>query len=302
MLCSAMMPMGRFVYQLVCQSSTLVHPQIFQMSNLTCNDLVHHPPSNPSTATYKMSYVESPLRMLSKMLFRALLAVLVMTNAVPATSAISDEDSACTVISYFSFTKSRPGPFTGIYTDTTLPPTGYSLLAASELARQHFNARDSSVVPEMAELTRNCSVYIPEQRIVDGELSKDVTMKSILSELKLSFTPCAVIGAMESGVNDALKEVTNAIEVPHVLYWQVHQHLLDPRHSHNIISPIPSPRAVADIMLEYLGGHINREGMAIIHENPDLSADMVSFSTGNIIQNVCVCALSIIPRAMCVLT
>lgn len=206
--------------------------------------------------------------MINSALFQVLLAVL-----PSSTNAISD-DGACNVMSYFSFSKKRPGPFTGIYTDTTLPPIGYSLLAASELARQQFNARDASVVPEMAELTNNCSVDIPHQRIVDGELSKDVTMKSILSELKVNDSPCAVIGAMETGTNDAFKEVTNAIEVPHILYWQVHQHLLDPRHSQNIISPIPSPRIVADIMLEYLGGHIFRDGMAIIHENPDLSADM----------------------------
>jgi len=71
-----------------------------------------------------------------------------------------------------------------------------------------------------------------------------------------------------------LKEVTSAIEVPHVLYWQVHQHLSSPRHSKNIISPIVSPKNVADIVLEYLSGTLNSKGVAIIHENPDLSADL----------------------------
>jgi len=98
-------------------------------------------------------------------------------------------------------------------------------------------------------------------------------MKSILTELKED-TPCAVIGTMPTIINDALKEVTSAIEVPHVLYWQVHQHLSSPRHSKNIISPIVSPKNVADIVLEYLSGTLNSKGVAIIHENPDLSADL----------------------------
>jgi len=41
-------------------------------------------------------------------------------------------------------------------------------------------------------------------------------MKSIVAELK-EVNPCAVIGTLPSIINDALKEVTNAIEVPHVL-------------------------------------------------------------------------------------
>ena len=198
------------------------------------------------------------------------------TAILPASNAIIANDGACRVLNYFSYSNPEPGPFHSMYTNEILPPISYSLLAASELARAQFNSRDGSVVPEMAQLTSNCSVYIPEQILADGELTRDATMKAILSELTTNNDqpPCAVIGALPSGVNDALKYTTNSIEVPHLLYWQVHQHLVDPRHAENIISPIPSPRNVADIMLDYLSNQLNSKGMAIINENPDLSADL----------------------------
>jgi len=204
-----------------------------------------------------------------------LLALLLIALLLPDTNAIIASDGACRVLNYISYSNPEPFPFHNMYTNEILPPISYSLLAASELARQQFNTRDDSVVSEMAHLTANCSVYIPDQVLADGEMTRDATMKAILAELSINNDqpPCAVIGALPSGVNDALKYTTNSIEVPHLLYWQVHQHLVD-RHSQNIISPIASPRNVADIMLDYLSNQLNMKGMAVVHENPDLSADL----------------------------
>ena len=46
----------------------------------------------------------------------------------------------------------------------TLAKASFSMMAAAEMARRHFNARDTSVVPELRELHATCNITMPEPK------------------------------------------------------------------------------------------------------------------------------------------
>jgi len=205
---------------------------------------VRSPSRSTSTSQHAMMVV-FVLRSLSALLLLLLLCGVLAQNL--------QENDTCRIVTFIPFTDLREGPDEevadegveyygyGSWPDPeTLAKASYSLLAAAELARIHFNDRNPVLVPELADLVGSCSITIPSPLATNGfnnersgsvyldsAYSRSVAVRSILglgdgdqvidgSEKDNAF--CAVVGPVDSFVNQGVSVVTEAVGVPQIAY------------------------------------------------------------------------------------
>lgn len=164
----------------------------------------------------------------------------------------------------------------------------FSFLAGSQLAMNHFNARDPSVVPELENLA-NCDVYFPPQSVLDSSFVGDTAIQALWSatldqaiQTENNFgvenithqagLPCAVLGPMDSRATEEVVAVTSALKIPQLFY-----HAELDRFYHggkdNSIATVLSPNARAQIMADMFQ-QMKRDYIAVIHYGKDGSSDL----------------------------
>ena len=111
--------------------------------------------------------------------------------------------------------------------------TGYTYSAAALLAMNHFNCRDSTIVPELANLT-NCTAYFPTDsesyRLRDSGLNNLVASQAILDAAGYSTSNgsdgnhsiakpvCAIIGPYGDKPSFWTTSMTSSLNLPQVFY------------------------------------------------------------------------------------
>ena len=149
----------------------------------------------------------------------------------------------------------------------------FSFLAAAQLAMDHFNAGNPSVVPELQHL-QNCSVYFPNQTttVLDSQMVGGAAVQALWKATqKTDSPPCAVLGPMDSRAAEDVTAVTAGLQIPNVLYY-AELNRFAARNAHTVATVL-SPHARATVMAEWLLQQ-HRQYVAVIHFGKDGSSDL----------------------------
>jgi hypothetical protein len=137
-------------------------------------------------------------------------------------------------------------------------------MAAAQIAMDHFNERNPSVVPQLAALG-NCSVYFPPQVVADTQFDDLVSTEAVINTLQRQCTadkqvPCAVIGPANDRAVTHLQSIAGALKIPQMVFYQVISSILDD--GATVIGVTVAEKQHVDAMLSYLRG---REFLFVVH-------------------------------------
>lgn len=153
----------------------------------------------------------------------------------------------------------------------------YSFLAAAQMAIEHFNARDTVVVTELASL-QSCPVQVPVQIVRDSSqdvagiqaLVNDIPIFQSLSNGTQEF-PCAVLGPAASKKYDLLASTTMAFGIPQVSYLSGGKRVTDPL-TPSTLGVSLDGSAITYGIFSYLAFVLQRTRMALLIDTKPESA------------------------------
>lgn len=161
---------------------------------------------------------------------------------------------------------------------------GWDYLAASHLAMQVFNERDTTVVPELGQY-RNCPLQFPmpdetsnHSPVFDGAFDGDVAVKTLWQTTQDSTKNiCAVLGPFDGKATVTVAGVTSALELPHIFYSaEIDTFANGPEK--NVIATVMSPRAraerIQELLLQSTAVEDPRRYLAVIHYGRAMSSDL----------------------------
>lgn len=129
------------------------------------------------------------------------------TNSAGSEGGNSSETNNCSLLALLPFSDHNYG---GNYPDH-MSDFGFTHMAAVLLAVDHFNARDTAVVPELEQLG-NCSVQLPTPVFVNTNgLTKD-TVQFLVNVNKGDF--CGIVGPYKNSPTLAAANFALGLEIP----------------------------------------------------------------------------------------
>jgi len=136
----------------------------------------------------------------------------------------------------------------------------YSYAAAALLAMKHFNARDDSVVRQIADLDATCTVHFPNPIFADSKSDGAVSSRAFFDSVANNETvsPCAMLGPLEEQTNFELQPALAALDIPMLVYY-VESDLLASEDTEGSVAATLTAIGRAKAMVEYLQ---NREYLA----------------------------------------
>ena len=161
-------------------------------------------------------------------------------------------------------------------------------MAAAQLAMDHFNDRDTAVVPDLARL-RKCDVYFPKPLFQDSAMDASVSMRAMLGvtaaaatqsggspHMALEQLPCAVLGPTTDEAALQVNALTDSLNIPQVIYHGESDLLLS-EHYPNTIGMVLSSRARARAMVEFLQQEeLRRDYLAVITQDSPAALDLTN--------------------------
>jgi hypothetical protein len=137
-------------------------------------------------------------------------------------------------------------------------------MAAAQIAMDHFNERNPSVVPQLADLG-NCSLYFPPQVVADTQFDHLVSTEAVTDTLQRQCTadkqiPCGVIGPAIDRAAVHLQSIAGALKIPQMVFYQMSSKLHD---GATVIGVTVSTQHHVDAMLSYLRG---REFLFVVYD------------------------------------
>lgn len=166
----------------------------------------------------------------------------------------------------------------------TLAKASFSLMASAELALTHFNARDTSIVPELGELG-SCDIQLETEKTPGGEsyyldsaYSRSATVKSFLdmtyaaiegAEPRSGF--CGAIGPVEPRASEGFSVLSESQRIPQVAYSTIDRRLSRKDDFPLFARVIPAAADFGKAVAEYLvrGDVLTREFLGIIYDQSD---------------------------------
>jgi 7 transmembrane sweet-taste receptor of 3 GCPR/Receptor family ligand binding region len=149
------------------------------------------------------------------------------------------------------------------WTAETISMTGYTYAAAVMLAMEHFNNRDSSVIPEIASLPKDCTAFFTnESTVVDGALS-NVRSGQLLFEAAIKSKPCAVVGPYGVLPSSWTSPLSASIDVPQLFYATAPSIVTEPDYYANTIRMTLHTDDYASKIIS-LVAHQKRDHLAIV--------------------------------------
>jgi len=139
------------------------------------------------------------------------------------------------------------------------------------MAMDHFNNRDASVVPELANLDAQCTVYFPDPTLENSRADGAVSVRALWdSTIADELTrPCAVLGPLIEDANYDLQPALSALDMPMIVH-HIESDLLAADDVPETMTLSLSAQGRALAMLQYLS---NRTYLADWY--PALEQDMV---------------------------
>ena len=138
----------------------------------------------------------------------------------------------------------------------------YSYAAAVLLAVDHFNQRDPAVVPELADIDDDCTIYFPEPVFLDSETDRAAAVSALWRHSENDRqTFCAALAPILEEATLALIPTLEALQIP-VMVHSMESDWLAAHPGDGAITMTLTSNNRARAMVEYLSSSIGREFLA----------------------------------------
>lgn len=144
-----------------------------------------------------------------------------------ATNADSLEVNECPIAAFLPFSGRQENRFENIldysgqynlFSPQSVSRLSYSYAAAMMVAIEHFNNKNTSIVPELDDL-HHCPVQLSPV-LVDSQADGKVSVRQLWDLTASESTkPCAILGPLNEQANFDLTAAANAFDVPMVTYF-----------------------------------------------------------------------------------
>lgn len=210
--------------------------------------------------------------------------VTLMTLWIETTALKLQENNECRLVTFIDFTDTREGApdehqdpeFNFGYGDwpdaPTLGKASFSMLAAAELARKHFNARDTAIVPELANFT-DCPIMFADPSdgsswYFDSAFSRSASVDHLLQLPRDEV--CAVLGPREPRANEGVSVLAESLDVPLVAYATIDRRLARVQDFPTFVRVIPEAAEFASIVALYVQRDVfMRDYLAVLYDQSD---------------------------------
>ena len=145
------------------------------------------------------------------------------TGAVRGIAPDANGVVQCPLYIFVPFTTHNGNATRSITGDLDRGNPSLTVLAAAVLAAEHFNSRNASVVPELADLMINCSsdevrIDIENSFAFDSGMVGHAAARQFLQQsMELGKPPCAIAGPMSDGPATELSTLALGLEIPLVV-------------------------------------------------------------------------------------
>lgn len=234
----------------------------------------------------------------------AILCILYSAASWTGDAQVLQPGTTCKILTFIPFTDRRAPPprdpskpesaFVygyGTWSDPmTQAKAAFSMMAAAELARHHFNARDTTIVPELGKLGQ-CNITMPdseeyEVKYIDTGYDKRSTvrdfrdMRYILDHRDTGNTTgspdsdshfCAFVGPVHPYVVDGIYSFSESGRIPIIAYETTSSKFSSQREYPFFASTIPNAYDFGVIISKAFRDIWTREGVGIIYDEDDYS-------------------------------
>lgn len=193
-----------------------------------------------------------------------LLLLATMAAASTPMSGGIDENGRCRILSFLAAGQGNLEEHVPVlyerWTSQQSMRVSQSYLAAAQMAVDHFNARDASVIGEIADLPAECFVTLELDvvaKVLDG-------VQAGQTLLERAWETCAMLLPTQASTSLSLQPMAQALQLPHVLFAPEDMRLVQPL----AIGLVPGVFDRITAMAEYLqmGPMEPRNYLAIVYE------------------------------------
>jgi hypothetical protein len=96
----------------------------------------------------------------------------------------------------------------------------FAYTAAVVMAIEHFNNRNASIIPEVANIDSNCSFYFTDPAFIDTNTDGGEAVRELFDLVdRLEEKPCAALGTVEGQTNIDIIPAINTYQIPLISYY-----------------------------------------------------------------------------------
>eukprot|EP00980_Cylindrotheca_fusiformis_P010016 scaffold2214_cov139-Cylindrotheca_fusiformis.AAC.13 len=187
-------------------------------------------------------------------------------------------DGTCPLAIFIPFHDDRTSP-NGYYgygtwsSEEALGKAGFSLLATALMAKDHFNERDTRVVPALKDY-ESCSVTFPDSWLLDSRYSRTHVVDELLGIMLASDSPeetiCAVIGPSDPRANEGASVVTENLHIPQIAYETIDRRLAPNTDFPTFVRGIPAATDIAPSIGDFIQRDFwRRDFIGLIYDQSD---------------------------------
>jgi hypothetical protein len=184
----------------------------------------------------------------------------------------SDDDGACAVVTFLPFTyeggTGQSSSTTSISGESARTNPGFSQMAAAVLAIDHFNARDTSVVPELSQpIYSSCRIFfdVTESMFFDTESTTHEAQLSLAAYTNQFGPPCAIAGPFNEIPAMGLSAGATTYQIPLVAHRSFNYRLGNPRYNPFASTVYPDLLASSGSLTEFLFSKGRTDFVAIFY-------------------------------------
>jgi Receptor family ligand binding region len=205
---------------------------------------------------------------------------------------ILKDGNICKIVSFLPFTDTRNDPTAthgaeATYGDGTWPNAqglaraSYSLLATAQIAKQHFNTRDTSIVPELGDASLqydHCNVTLDDHTFLDSGYDRAYSVSELRQLLEQEVMQgrssdhafCAVIGPVDTSGEDGVSVFTEALLVPQLAFETINSKFSDREEYPSLGRVIPDAYDFGSTFPKFFHRDIwKREAVTVLYENTE---------------------------------
>jgi Receptor family ligand binding region len=205
---------------------------------------------------------------------------------------ILKDGNICKIVSFLPFTDTRNAPTEvdvanamygyGTWPDAqALAKASYSLLATAHMAKQHFNARDTSIVPELGDPSLQydqCNITLDDHIFLDSGYDRAYAVSKLRKLLEEEVMEgrssddafCAVVGPVDALGEDGVSVFTEALQVPQLAYETINSKFSNRDEYPSLARVIPDAYDFGSTFPKFFNRDIwKRESVGVLYENTE---------------------------------
>jgi len=203
-----------------------------------------------------------------------------------AVQGLIDRNGTCALTIFVPFTYLNGGTDFSFYEDGRWNNLGFSHMAAAVMAMEHFNERDTSVVPELSQnIYKTCDIKfdLKNSRVLDTGSITHLAGELMLNEIQENGVPCAIAGPYNSLPVQDLSVYAASAHIPLVAHRAFNLRVLQPFYGPYSSQVYPDLTVTAEALVSFLLYKGRSDYIAILYNLEDTSTqnhEVVSITLG----------------------